>query len=224
MGWRLPVMVLTAASVGGSQPAARAAASEVRETVAGVQQLFEPLGRLQMRLDVGLATSVVGPGSRAGAALEVALRPDRWYAVGVAVLSPPDPDVTTTVTTSSGGTSVATTRQQGDTVALSARIFKRLGPAVVSAGIIDNHGGVGLELRGLGDRLRLEALVSSAGAWRSSAVVNLRVGGSAQWRWLYVQAGVWDILDPSLRAAYVGIGMRWSDPDLKYVLPWATRL
>jgi hypothetical protein len=32
-----------------------------------------------------------------------------------------------------------------------------------------------------------------------------------------------EALVPALRTAYVGAGMRWSDPDFKYVLPWVAR-
>jgi hypothetical protein len=201
-----------------------AVAARVRadgETVANVEQLVEPLSRLDLRLDLGVATSWPQRGSRAALSLEIATRPDFWYSVGVTTAPAGSGDVVTT-TDGSGVTSEQLTAASTG-VALSARIFKRIGPVVGSAGLIENHGGVSLELRGLADRLRLEALVSSPSLSALLGPPHLRVGGSAQWRWLYVQAGGQDLLDPATRAAYLGVGMRWSDPDLGALLPWVRR-
>jgi hypothetical protein len=41
-----------------------------------------------------------------------------------------------------------------------------------------------------------------------------------QWRWIYLQAGVQDVIVDSLRAGYAGVGMRWNDADLRELLPW----
>ena len=98
-------------------------------------------------------------------------------------------------------------------------MFKSIGPLVLSGGVVDSQGALGIELRGWGDRLRLELLASSG---RSLAYrpPSLRAGASLQWRWIYVQAGVQGLGDRELRAAYLGMGMRWSDPDLLRSLGW----
>jgi hypothetical protein len=41
-----------------------------------------------------------------------------------------------------------------------------------------------------------------------------------QWGWIYIQAGVQDLINDSMRAAYAGVGMRWTDADLRDLLPW----
>ena len=77
-----------------------------------------------------------------------------------------------------------------------------------------------IELRGLDDRLRVEVLATN---WRLSdlrASPRVRLGGSAQWRSFYVQAGVLDALDDPRASAYVGVGLRWRDPDLLAAVWW----
>ena len=101
-------------------------------------------------------------------------------------------------------------------------MFKSIGPLVLSGGVVDSHGALGIELRGWRDRLRVELLASTARplAYRPP---SLRAGASLQWRWIYIQAGVQALADRELRAAYVGMGMRWSDPDLLRSLGWLAR-
>ena len=72
-------------------------------------------------------------------------------------------DTTVSMTTSdAGGPVVMTTTATSDSFTLSARVFKRLGPVVLSAGVVDSHAGVGVEVRGLDDRLRFEVLASES--------------------------------------------------------------
>lgn len=198
----------------GASPGARADG----DTIANLRALAEPVSRLDLRLDAGVSTSWPERGSRASLTVEIAMRPDYWYGIGVTSENGGPSDLVTTTDGSGATTQQVTTGNSG--VALSARVFKRIGPVVGSAGLIENHGGAAIELRGLGDRLRLEALVSSPGSPTLHGTAHLRVGGSAQWRWIYVQAGGQDLLDPARRAAYAGAGLRWSDPDLRALLPW----
>ena len=154
---RLVATALLVTAVAG--PPARAE-SETRQTIEGVQELMAPASRLEVRCDLGLlATRRPGDG-RAGLDVEIATRPDYWYGLGVAAIA----GTTVTTTTTAGGTTV-TTFETKDAVGISARFFKRLGPLVVSAGVVDSAGGAGIELRGLGDRLRLEVLATN---WKPS--------------------------------------------------------
>jgi hypothetical protein len=218
MGERGVTAIIAAALLGGG--GARAAEPSLAETAAGVRALTAPVDRLDIRFDAELAQSLLRPGTRAGVSIELAPRPDYWYAVGVATVPAP---ATETLTLSSTGEVTHTVTATDNSMALSVRLFKRLGPAVLSAGVFENHAAVGVELRGLGDRLRVGAIASERGFSDLRQTARLRVGGSVQWRWAYLQAGVDEALVPALRAAYVGVGMRWSDPDIKYVLPWIAR-
>ncbi len=217
--------MLLAAAIALASGAAHAE-SALRETAADLKELTAPAARTEVRVDLGVFAAYPAQEDRAELRVEIAPRPDFWYAVGVSSLT----QTTTTMsaaTTSSpmsamDGT-VYTTTSTSESFSLSARIFKRIGPLVVSAGLVDGRGGAGLELRSPGDRLRLELLASE---WRPSdarAIPSLRVGASAQWGWLYVQGGLLEVLDPARRSGYLGLGMRWRDEDLLQALWWIRR-
>jgi hypothetical protein len=187
----------------------------IGEIARDVETLVAPARRLELRLDVSLTASLPRRGDRSGISVELATRPDFWYAIGVASATVP----TAVEVVSSDGTVIRTITTQDEAIVWSVRVFKSIGPLVLSGGVVDNHGALGIELRGWSDRLRLELLASAARplAYRPP---SLRAGASLQWRWIYVQAGVQALADRELRAAYLGIGMRWSDPDLLRSLGW----
>ena len=177
--------------------------------------LVAPARRLQLRLDVSLTASLPRRGDRAGLSVELATRPDLWYAVGVASGS----ELTAVESLSPDGAVTTTITIRDDAILWSARVFKSIGPLVLSGGVVDSHGAFGIELRGWDDRLRVELLATAARALEYRPP-SLRAGASLQWRWIYVQAGVQALADRELRAGYLGMGMRWSDPDLLRSLGW----
>jgi phospholipid/cholesterol/gamma-HCH transport system substrate-binding protein len=99
---------------------------------------------------------------------------------------------------------------------VSAQFAKRLGPAVFSAGIVENKGGGGVELRTLDDRLRLGFLAYDFTKSNEKPNPRYRFITSYQfWKGAYIQAGVQDIANKDLRTAFFGAGLRWKDDDLK---------
>lgn len=193
--------------------------SAARETLEGLKELAAPASRLDVRFDLGaLATLRPGDG-RAELRVELATRPDYWYGLGV---SSTETTATTGTVTQAGGqvSGVTVMTTSTNSYGLSARLFKRIGPVVLSAGVVDNHGGAGFELRALDDRLRLEVLGTAWSPGATGTTARLRVGASAQWRFLYAQAGMLDAAGRPLASAYIGGGLRWSDPDLLGTLWW----
>lgn len=202
-------------------PVATAQAEETAlgEMAANVNQLVEPARRTELRLDAGAVALLPRHGTRFDVALEIAPRPDYWYSVGVGTAA--TAATTQIVTTGSDGNQITTTVSSTDSsVSLSARIFKRLGPVVLSGGILEDRPAVAFELRGWNDRVRFEAVSQGAGTFDVTGRPSVRLGGSVQWRWIYLQAGVQDVIVDSLRAGYAGVGMRWNDADLRELLPW----
>lgn len=218
MGGSVAILVTGAVWCAGAAASPDPDAVSVRELAGDIETLVAPARRLELRLDASLTASRPRRGDRAGLSLELATRPDLWYAVGVG--STDEPTVDEVVSTDGNVTTTVTTSEQA--LVWSARVFKRLGPLVVSGGVVDSHGALGIELRGWQDRVRVEMLAIAA---RTLAYQppSLRAGASLQWRWIYVQAGVQALADRQLRAAYLGIGMRWSDPDLLGSLGWLAR-
>jgi hypothetical protein len=202
-------------------PAATAHAGEssLGEMAGNINQLVEPARRTELRLDAGAVALLPKRGNRFDVALEIAPRPDYWYGVGAGTTS--TSTATRVVTTDAKGNQIITTVSSTDSsVNLTARIFKRIGPVVLSAGILEDRPATAIELRGWKDRVRFEAVTQAAGAWQVTGRPSVRLGGSLQWRWIYVQGGVQDLIDGTSRAAYAGVGMRWADPDLRDLLPW----
>jgi hypothetical protein len=197
----------------GVSAGAASAADSPGEMAANISQLVEPARHVDIRLDAVVATTIPRRGARAGLDLEIGTRPDFWYGIGVASAS------TSEVTEIDTATSRTVITTDGALV-FSARLFKRIGPAVFSGGLIDSRPAVEAELRGWRDRARLEVVVADHQPMRLSDPPSVRAGGSLQWGWFYVQAGVQDLFTPDLRATYLGLGMRWHDLDLRDLLPW----
>jgi hypothetical protein len=197
---------------------AHADESPLGEMAGNINQLVEPARRTELRLDVGGVALLPRRGNRFDVALEIAPRPDYWYSIGAGTAS--TSTTTRVIATGPNGNEISTTVSTTNSdVSLSARIFKRLGPLVLSAGILEDRPATAIELRGWKDRVRLEAVTQGAGAWQVTGTPSLRLGGSLQWRWIYLQAGVQDLVDGTLRAVYAGVGMRWADADLRDLLP-----
>lgn len=196
--------------------------SPARETIEGLEELAAPASHLEVRFDLGALATLRLDQNRADLRVELATRPDFWYALGVSTIA--STATTMTVTQGAGPVSVTTTTSSSsNSYALSARLFKRIGPVVLSAGVVDNHGGAGLELRALEDHLRFEVLGTAWSALGGPATARLRVGASVQWRFLYAQTGTLDAAGGPLASAYVGGGLRWSDPDVLRTLWWLRR-
>jgi hypothetical protein len=224
MNYLLRFSLITVLATLLASPPARA--ESVRETAAQVQQLAEPASRLELRFDFGAISALDGGSGRADVRVEFATRPDFWYGLGVSSLM--RTSTTTSVTSSSTtGTVVTTSMTTNEALLISARVFKRFGPLVLSAGLVDNHGGVGAELRGFADRLRLEALLAQWNPNDPRGRPTLRIGASAQWWRLYAQMGALDVLEaqrsPLAANLYFGAGLRWTDADFLQALWWLRR-
>jgi hypothetical protein len=210
---------ITALLVLASVATARAGESALGEMAGNINELVEPARHTELRLDAGGVALLSKGGDRFDVALEIAPRPDYWYSVGAGTTS--ISTATQVVTTDAKGKQIVTTVSNTDSsINLTARIFKRIGPVVLSAGILEDRPATAIELRGWKDRVRFEAVTQAAGAWQVTGRPSVRLGGSLQWRWIYVQGGVQDLIDGTSRAAYAGVGMRWADPDLRDLLPW----
>lgn len=115
----------------------------IRDVTRDLATLVEPVRRLELRLDASLTASLPRGSDRAGISLELATRPDLWYSVGVASGT----EQTQVEVVSADGFVTRTVTTSDRTLAWSARVFKRLGPLVLSGGVVDSHAAVGIELR-----------------------------------------------------------------------------
>ncbi len=197
---------------------------KINEAVDNVNNMLGGFNKMDFRLDMNAAQWTKRGDSRVGLGLDIVPRPDYWYSLGFA--STPDGKInqsTHTITqldpvtgqpVSAPQTIQTITTDQAFTV--SAQFAKRLGPAVFSAGIVENKGGGGVELRTLDDRLRLGFLAYDFTKSDEKPNPRYRFTTSYQfWKGAYIQAGVQDIANKDLRTAFFGAGLRWKDDDLK---------
>ena len=205
---------------------------KINEAVDNVNNLLGGMNKMDFRLDMNAAQWTKRSDSRVGLGIEIAPRPDYWYALGFA--STPDgkiSDSTRMVTAIDPVTGLPTTVLQNDrivttdqTFTVSAQFAKRLGPAVFSAGIVEGKGGGGVEFRTLDhDRLRFGLLGYDFTKRQDKPNPRYRFTASYQfWKGAYIQTGVQDIANKDLRTFFIGAGLRWRDEDLKKIIGLAS--
>ncbi len=198
---------------------------KINEAVDNVNSMLGGFNKMDFRLDMGAAQWSKRGDSMAGLGLEIAPRPDYWYAL--AFNSTPDGKINQSTQTFTQvdpltGKPVSTPQNvqwitADRTFTVSAQFAKRLGPAVFSAGIVENQGGGGVELRALeDDKLRFGFLAYDFTKRDDKPNPRYRFTTSYQfWKGAYIQAGVQDIANKDLRTAFFGAGLRWKDDDLK---------
>jgi phospholipid/cholesterol/gamma-HCH transport system substrate-binding protein len=201
---------------------------KINEAVDNLNGLLGGVNKMDFRLDMNAAQWDKRNDSRVGLDIEIAPRPDYWYALGfgstpdgkvaesVRTVTQLDPVTGQTVSVLEKNKFVTTDRS----LTASAQFAKRIGPAVFSAGIVEGKGGGGLELRTLeGDRLRFGLLAYDFSKRDDKPNPRYRFTSSYQfWKGAYVQAGVQDIGNKDLRTIFFGGGLRWKDDDLKKMI------
>ena len=201
---------------------------KINEAVDNLNGMLGGFNKMDFRLDMNAAQWDKRKDSRVGLGLEIVPRPDYWYALGFA--STPDGKIsesTSTVTQLDPVTGLPVTvlaknrfvtTDQAFTA--SAQFAKRIGPMVFSAGIVENKGGGGVELRTLADdSLRFGFLAYDFTKRDDKPNPRYRFTSSYQfWKGAYIQAGVQDIGNKDLRTVFFGGGLRWKDDDLKKII------
>ena len=198
-----------------------ATVKKINEAVDNVNDLMGGMKTMELRLDLAAASWTKRNEAQAGLDIELAPRPDYWYALGLH--STPDGKITEKTTQSEtipGSTTTTTEVKTDQTFTVSAQFAKRLGDHfVVSGGIVENKGGVGAEYRALDDRFRVSALAYDFSKRDDKPNPRYRLTTSYQfWKGMYAQAGVQDIANPKLKTFFVGGGVRWKDEDMKRLL------
>ena len=199
---------------------------KINEAVDNVNSMLGGFNKMDFRLDMSGAQWDKRKDSRVGLDIEIAPRPDYWYALGFA--STPDGKISqsTRVTTQIDpltGLPVSVTDKfvtSDQAFNVSAQFAKRLGPAVFSAGIVEGKGGGGAEIRTLdGDRLRFGVLAYDFVKRDDKPNPRYRFTSSYQfWKGAYIQAGVQDFGNKDLKTVFFGGGLRWKDEDLKKMI------
>ncbi len=194
---------------------------KINQAVDNVNDLMGGMRDMELRLDMGAASWTKRNDAQVGLDIELAPRKDYWYALGLH--STPDGKISerTTVVEPVPGSPTTTKELKTDQAfTVSAQFAKRLGDHfVVTAGVVENKGGVGAEYRAMEDRFRVGALAYDFSKRDGKPNPRYRLTTSYQfWKGMYAQAGVQDIANPKLKTFFVGGGVRWKDEDMKRLL------
>ncbi len=181
--------------------------------------LSDYVGRIErMKTIVGFRTQYMFPESQSYATLELKPRPDTYYILEIT--SDPFGKFTRTENTSTppGGTVVTETYE--DKFKFSVEFAKRWGNLALRLGIIESTGGVGADYFAFDDRFKF-----SLDSWNYNSKEpnneNPHVKATADYslsKVLFVNAGYDNVLNSRRATPFVGIGLRFDDEDLKYLL------
>ncbi len=192
---------------------------DVNTLVSESGRFVQKITRLQTI--VGMNSDYYFNGATVRNAFEVRLRPrpDKYYSLSLI----DDPNGLTrfreTVTSSSESSSDPLVRQQQtvteDRFRLSLQFARRYRFITGRIGIIENSGGLGIDLHGLNDKLEV-----SADLFAFDGNINPRMRLWSQYNFLshvYLKAGLDEIWNENLTDFYMGFGIRFNDEDLKTV-------
>jgi len=148
--------------------------------------------------------------------LELKPKMDQYYIVEV--LTDPFGRYDKTVSVNNGVTSVNETYK--DKLKFSLEFAKRWGNLAVRMGIMESEGGIGGDLFAFDDRVKF-----SLDAWNFNSKepnnLNTHMKATATWhisKLLFVNGGYDNFLNSSRASGFAGVGLRFDDDDMKYLM------
>ncbi|MBC7792305.1 MAG: MCE family protein [Clostridia bacterium] len=217
----------------------------VQDTADSLNSVLGPIGRLQTMVE--LRTEYIVPfrsnspyldsGVRASLGIRLIPRPDKYYLIeAVSDVRGDQSRRQISREFRDGRTGELIRSEIEDTVdtnfralKFSAQFAKRYYFATLRFGIIENTGGIGVNFHALKDKLELRVDAFDFTRRQNddvSQVLNPRVRATSfaqVFPHLFVQAGIDDPFNGDLRAWFLGAAMRFTDEDLKGILPFAPR-
>jgi phospholipid/cholesterol/gamma-HCH transport system substrate-binding protein len=170
-----------------------------------------------MQTVVGFRTEYMFPKSKSYFSLELKPRADKYYIFEM-TNDPYGKYARTTITTTPG--SSVTTETYEDRFKFSLMFAKRWGDAALRVGLIESTGGIGGDYFLFSDKMKV-----SIDAWNFNSKeldnTNAHIKAAASYmlgNTLFVNGGVDNVMNAKRSAAFVGIGLRFNDEDLKYLI------
>lgn len=207
------------------------AALSLEETLADAGELVGGVARLQTSVELRSEYNIPFPGAdrvsggvKSTVGVRIQPKPDKYYLIEA--IADPRGSQSRKITTVGAGddaVSVEETETDFNAFRFSAQFAKRYGFATLRFGILENTGGIGLDLYALGDKLQLrtDAFDFDRRDTISNASLLPRLRGIASYAFyphLFVHAGIDDPLNARMRTWFVGGGLRFGDDDLRSLL------
>jgi phospholipid/cholesterol/gamma-HCH transport system substrate-binding protein len=171
----------------------------------------------RMKTIIGFRGEYMFPESKTYATLELKPRMDQYYILEVT--SDPFSKYDRTVTTTTPGDTIVTERYE-DELKFSLEFAKRWGNLALRIGLIESTGGIGGDFYAFDDRFKF-----SVDAWNFNSKEqnneNTHLKATVAYslgKVLYVNAGYDNALNSRRSAPFLGLGIRFDDEDLKYLI------
>jgi phospholipid/cholesterol/gamma-HCH transport system substrate-binding protein len=172
----------------------------------------------RMKTIVGFRSEYMFPQSKTYATLELKPRPDKYYILEV-TSDPFGKFSRIEQSQTPPGTTVVTETFE-DKFAFSLEYAKRWGNLALRLGLIESSGGLGADYYVWDDRIKF-----SVDSWNYNSrepgneKAHLKAAASyGLGKTFYVNAGYDNFLNPQRKAPFVGVGLRFDDDDLKYLM------
>jgi phospholipid/cholesterol/gamma-HCH transport system substrate-binding protein len=169
-----------------------------------------------MKTTVSFRDEYMFPESKSYFTLELKPRMDQYYILEV--LTDPFGKYDRTETVTNGVTTVTETYK--DKLKFSIEFAKRWGNLAIRMGIMESEGGAGADWYAFDDRVKF-----SLDSWNfnSKEPHNERAHVKATASWIinklfFVNGGVDNILNVDRRMGFLGVGLRFDDDDMKYLM------
>jgi phospholipid/cholesterol/gamma-HCH transport system substrate-binding protein len=190
--------------------------NNVDSAAKGISEYTSHVERL--KTTIGFRSEYMFPEVKNYFTLELKPRFDQYYIFEL-VSDPFGKFSQTTTTTTPPGTTVVTNTFENK-LKYSLEFAKRFGNLAIRMGLIESTGGAGVDYFALDDKIKfsLEAWNSNShepGNDRAHVKATLNYNLS---KVLYVDAGYDNFLNGTSAHAFVGLGLRFSDEDVKYYL------
>ncbi len=172
----------------------------------------------RMKTTIGFRSEYMFPQSKSYATLEIKPRPDQYYIFEITSDPFSNYKRTESTTTPPGGTVVSET--YSDQFKFSLEFAKRWGNLAIRLGLIESSGGAGADYFVFNDRIKF-----SIDAWNLNSKEpgneNAHLKGTINYslgKVLFLNAGYDNPLNSKRSSPFVGIGLRFDDDDLKYLM------
>jgi phospholipid/cholesterol/gamma-HCH transport system substrate-binding protein len=181
--------------------------------------ISEFAGRAErMKTTIGFRGEYMFPEAKTYATLEIKPRLDQYYIFEMT--SDPFSNYKRTVTTTTPPGDTVVTEEYEDKLKFSLEFAKRWGNLALRIGLIESTGGIGADFFAFDDRFKF-----SVDAWNFDSKEqyneNTHVKATAAvslGRVLYVNAGYDNALNSRRATPFLGLGIRFADEDLKYLI------
>ncbi len=172
----------------------------------------------RLRTVVGFRTEYMFPDAKSYFSLDLKPVPDKYYTFEI--VSDPRAKFTRTVQSSNPPGTTVTTDTYEDKFRFSLLFVKRWGNLALRIGLLESTGGIGTEYYLLNDKIKFALDAWNFGS-KEPGNENTHLKATVSYdlnKLFFVNAGYDNFLNSQRASAFAGLGIRFDDDDLKYLI------